>query len=278
MIDRARRCESSLAHPGRDEAALGGGGGMISPMALVELTHTHHVVTAEFNRPEKHNALSPALIEALHTALDALEQDHDMRVLILGGLGKSFCAGMDLRGVLHDVDAMGTMLSSLGRATYRIRQLPVPVIARVQGAAIGGGCGFAAVADMAITHPEAKLGYPEVSLGICPAVVAPWLIQKIGAGPARAMLLQGGTSSGKVAHEMGLVDHLVQREELNDAAMELAQKLARGGRVAVAATKAWLNELEGPVSLEILEEGAARSTQVIAGEEAQACLKKLYSR
>jgi methylglutaconyl-CoA hydratase len=251
---------------------------MLSTMALVELTHTDHIVTAEFNRAEKHNALSPELIESLHEALDALERDQDMRVLILGGLGKSFCAGMDLRGVLNDVNAMGEMLSGLGRATYRLRQLPVPVIARVQGAAIGGGCGFAAVADLAITHPEAKLGYPEVSLGICPAVVAPWLIRKIGAGPARAMLLQGGTQSGEAAYEMGLVDHLVQREELDGAAMDLAQKLARGGGVAIAATKAWLNELEGPVSLETLERGAVLSTEVIAGEDAQERLKKLYSR
>jgi methylglutaconyl-CoA hydratase len=251
---------------------------MLSPMALIELTHTHHIVTAEFNRPDKHNALSLELIEALHDALDAIEQDRDMRVLILGGLGKSFCAGMDLRGVLNDVNAMGSMLSGLGRATYRIRQLPVPVIARVQGAAIGGGCGFAAVADIAITHPEAKLGYPEVSLGICPAVVAPWLVRKIGHGPARAMLLQGGTRNGEAAFKMGLVDHLVPHQELNTATIDLAEKLSHGGGAAVAATKAWLNELEGPVSLETLERGAVLSTDVIAGAEAQERLKKLYSR
>ncbi|MDP6479528.1 MAG: enoyl-CoA hydratase/isomerase family protein [Phycisphaerales bacterium] len=247
-------------------------------MPLVDLTRAGTIVTAEFNRPEKHNALSPELIEALHLALDELEQDRDMRVLILGGRGKSFCAGMDLRGVLEDVDAMGGMLSGLGRATWRLRQLSVPVIARIQGAAIGGGCGFAAVADLAITHPEAKLGYPEVGLGVCPAVVAPWLVRKIGTGPARAMLLQGGTMDGVAALNNGLIDRLVERSELERLTMDLAETLASGGRHAMAATKAWLNELEGPVPLELLERGAILSTEVIAGDEAQTRLKKLFSR
>jgi methylglutaconyl-CoA hydratase len=246
-------------------------------MPLVELTRTDTVVTAEFNRPDKHNALSPDLIDALHDVLDELERDRDMRVLILGGRGKSFCAGMDLRGVLDDVDAMGGMLGGLGRATWRLRQLPVPVIARIQGAAIGGGCGFAAVADLAVTHPEARLGYPEVGLGVCPAVVAPWLIRKIGAGPARAMLLQGGTMDGQAALDTGLVDRLTAREELEDATMELARTLAGGARHAMAATKAWLNELEGSVPLELLERGAVLSTEVMSGDEAQARLNKLFS-
>ncbi|MDP6987553.1 MAG: enoyl-CoA hydratase/isomerase family protein [Phycisphaerales bacterium] len=246
-------------------------------MALVELTREGSILTAEFNRPEKRNALSPDLIEALHAALDELEQDRDMRVLLLTGRGTSFCAGMDLRGVLDDVDAMGRMLSGLGRATWRLRQLPVPVIARVQGAAIGGGCGFAAVADIAISHPEAKLGYPEVGLGICPAVVAPWLIRKIGAGPARAMLLQGGTMDGVAALRRGLIDQLVEQDELEHAAMGLAKTLARGGRHAMAATKGWLNELEDSVPPELLERGAILSTEVIAGDEAQMRLKTLFS-
>ncbi len=247
-------------------------------MSRSEITRAETIVTVEFNRPEKHNALSPELIEALLAALDDIEQDRDMRVLILGGRGKSFCAGMDLRGVLDNVEAMGKMLSGLGAATWRLRQLPVPIIARIQGAAIGGGCGFAAVADMAVAHPEAKLGYPEVGLGICPAVVAPWLIRKIGAGPARTMLLQGGTMDGVAALRSGLIDHLVELDELEQSTERLAETLAGGGRFAMAATKAWLNELEGSVPQEVLERGAILSTEVIAGDEAQTRLKKLFSR
>jgi enoyl-CoA hydratase/carnithine racemase len=92
------------------------------------------------------------------------------------------------------------------------------------------------------------------------------------------MLLQGGTRNGEAAFKMGLVDHLVPHQELNTATIDLAEKLSHGGGAAVAATKAWLNELEGPVSLETLERGAVLSTDVIAGAEAQERLKKLYSR
>lgn len=245
-------------------------------MALVRTSRADGICLLELDRPDKRNALSPELLEDLHAALDDLESDDEVRVVVLGGTGKSFCAGMDLRGVLDDPDAMGGMLSALARATGRIRALSVPVIARVQGAAIGGGCGLAVVADLAISHPEATLGYPEVSLGVCPAVVAPWLLRKIGAGPARAMLLQGGTRDGTQALAEGLIDRLVPRDALDDAALDWARQLATGGAEAMAVTKRWLNTLEGTIDAEVLEEGAARSARIIAGEEAQSRLRPLY--
>lgn len=245
-------------------------------MALVATERIEDILLLDLDRPEKRNALSPELLRDLHEALDDVEQDSSIRVVILGGRGPSFCAGMDLRGVLDDTHAMGKMLTSLARATGRIRSLPVPVIARVQGAAIGGGCGLAVVADLAITHPEAKLGYPEVSLGLCPAVVAPWLVSKIGAGPARAMLLQGGTRSGDTALREGLVDRVVPADELDAAALDWARSLAQGGQEAMRVTKHWLNELDGSAQEAMLEQGAALSARIIAGEEAQARLAPLY--
>ena len=247
-------------------------------MSLIETTRQQDVVTLKLNRPEKRNALSPDLIAAMHGALDVVELDASIRVVILGGLGKCFCAGMDLRGVLDDSAAMGEMLRELARATVRLRALPVPTIARVHGAAIGGGCGLAAVTDLAVTHPEAKLGYPEVTLGVCPAVVAPWLIRKIGSGPARAMLLQGGTHSGETALAMGLVDRVVPREDLDQVVQDMAGTLAKGGRDAIAVTKKWLNELDGSIDPEMLDRGAALSAEVIAGDEAQLRLQPLYGK
>jgi len=125
---------------------------------LVRTTRIDDVVTLELNRPDKRNALSIELIADLNDAIGAIEHDETVRVVILGGLGKSFCSGMDLRGVLDDAQAMSGMLLGLSEAARRLRRLPVPVIARVQGAAIGGGCGLSVVADIALTHPEARLG------------------------------------------------------------------------------------------------------------------------
>ena len=117
----------------------------------------------------------------------------------------------------------------------QIRRLSIPTIARVQGAAVGGGCGLMVVPDFAFTHAEAKVGYPEVSLGVCPAVVAPWLIKKIGAGRARAMLLEGGTISGGAALEIGLATHVVEQDHLERGhARRLHRNLPRAGAHAIA--------------------------------------------
>jgi enoyl-CoA hydratase/carnithine racemase len=134
------------------------------------------------------------------------------------------------------------------------------------------------VCDFAITHPEAKLGYPEVDLGICPAVVAPWLVKRIGAGAARAMLLAGGTMSGEEGFRRGLATHLVAEGELAATTQVLAERLAKGGPKALAATKQWLNELDGSMDDAIAEEAAEISARIIAGDEAQLRLRAAWSR
>ncbi|MCL4211235.1 MAG: enoyl-CoA hydratase/isomerase family protein, partial [Phycisphaerales bacterium] len=116
------------------------------------------ILTITLNRPDKHNALSLDLIEALHDAVEAAHRNAQARVVILTGAGRSFCAGMDLRGVITDVPAMSRMLDTLAMTALRIRALPVPTIAMVNGAAVGGGCGLMVVTDLAITHPDAKVG------------------------------------------------------------------------------------------------------------------------
>lgn len=234
------------------------------------------IVTLTLNRPEARNALSYELIAALEGELEDLERD--ARVLILAGAGKSFCAGMDLKGVMDDPQKMGRMLHGLSRTMRRLRRLPIPTIARVQGAAVGGGCGLMVVTDFAITHAEAKVGYPEVDLGVTPAVVAPWVVRKLGAGKARAMLLRGGTMSGQEGFEAGLATHLVSRGSLESSALELARSLAKGGREAMAVTKRWLNELDGSLEDASFEKAAELSAQVIAGEEAQSRLREIFAR
>jgi methylglutaconyl-CoA hydratase len=236
------------------------------------------VATISLNRPEARNALSLELITALDEAFRTIASDRSVRVVILAGEGKSFCAGMDLKAVRDDPAAMGEMLRLLSRVCRSIRRLGVPTIARVQGAAIGGGCGLMVVTDFAVTHPESKLGYPEVDLGICPAVVAPWLIRKIGAGRARAMLLAGGTMTGREGFEAGLASHLADAGALDETVNALASRLSTGGPKALATTKHWLNELDGSLEDAILDKAAELSAKIIAGEEAQSRLAKLWDK
>ena len=243
---------------------------------MIRITDHQNIVTLTMNRPGKRNALSIKMIEAIHKGLDEIENNSSMRAFILAGEGQSFCSGMDLLGVLDDAKAMGSMLQGLSKAAQRIRKLPVPTIARVQGAAIGGGCGLMVVCDFAFTHPDSKVGYPEVDLGVCPAVVAPWLIKKLGPGKARAMLLAGGTISGQQGFDAGLATHLCDLGDLMQATEKFASNLAQGGQEAMAVTKQWLNELDGSLDSDVLMKAAELSAEVIEGEEAQSRLRPLF--
>ena len=247
---------------------------------LVQINSSTHaavgVVEISLNRPDARNALHFELIEQLEHAVATVASNSAARVLILSGNGKSFCAGMDLRGVLNDVKKMGLMLHGLARVGLALRKLSIPVIARVQGAAVGGGCGLVVACDFAFTHEQAKLGYPEVDLGVCPAVVAPFLISKVGAGRARALLLAGGLVDGKEAVRIGLATHLVSVDELDSATTDFAQKLSTGGPNAIATTKRWLHELDGLLDESTLSKAADLSATIIAGSEAQERLRARF--
>ena len=245
---------------------------------LVKVDSQDGVMHVRLNRPEVRNALSRDLIDRLMEVVEELRDDRTVRVVVLEGEGRSFCAGMDLKQVMDDPVAMGDMLRDLGRATIALRSIEVPTIARVQGAAIGGGCGLGGVCDFVISHPEVKIGYPEIDLGICPAVVAPWLMLRIGAGRARSILLTGGTMDGEEAHRLGLVDELVPAGELDEAVDRLVGRITSGGRGALGVTKNWLNELDGAQIAAQVMRGAELSAEVIRGQEAQERLRKVFAR
>jgi enoyl-CoA hydratase/carnithine racemase len=241
------------------------------------LTVDGSVATLSLNRPAQHNALSVDLLDGLHECVDELERLEDVSVLVITGEGRSFCAGMDLKAVVkvEGLDWPGPrLLESLGRLTVRIRALAMVTVAKVNGAAIGGGCGLSCVADISISHADAKLGFPEVDLGICPAVVAPWVVRKLGMGRARVVLLSGGLMSGVQAQEIGLVDHLAdERTGLDGLTSIVVERLAAGGHRALRATRGLLNELDGSLDESVILEGAKLSAQVLGTAEAQASLR-----
>ncbi len=241
---------------------------------LVNLASSGRIATLALNRPDARNSLSLDLIDALLAKMTELEKRSDLSVLIVTGEGKAFCAGMDLKAVLSDPVLPAKLLSRLATFCLRLRRLPMITLAKVNGAAIGGGCGLATVCDIAITHADSKMGFPEVDLGVCPAVVAPWLVRKVGAGRARHILLSGGLMSGQRAFEVGIVNQVVPtREDLDKAVEETAARLATGGPNALRATKHFLNELDGSLDEEIGRKAAELSARVLATPEARAMLE-----
>jgi len=248
---------------------------------LATLTIDGPTARLTLNRAEQRNAMSVGLLGALHARMDELERAEGVVVTVLTGAGRAFCAGMDLKEIVVDASIGGSrdatlprrLLESLGRLTLRVRRLPSVTVAAVNGAAIGGGCGLACVCDLSVTHADAKVGFPEVDLGLCPAVVAPWLVRKIGAGRARAVLLRGGVMSGAEAHGFGFVDHLsADREGLAGVVDGLVERLERGGAEALAATKGLLNELDGSGDEDVILRGAALSSEVVLSAAAQGVL------
>lgn len=249
---------------------------MTRPENLILTSIDDSVARVTLNRPEVRNALSPNLMAELAAVIEELASNSELRTVVLAGAAPCFCSGMDLKAANFDPVAMRGMLHDLARTTLAIRKLQMPTIAKVQGAVVGGGCGLMMACDFVVTHRDAKIAYPEIDHGICPAVVAPWLIRRIGAGNARALLLAGGAISGQAAFNMGLATHLAPRESLEQTVDELISRILKGGRTALAITKHWLNELDdGDIEAEVLR-GADISADVLVGAEAQERLTRVF--
>ena len=196
----------------------------------VELTDG--VLTVTLNRPDVHNAFNDELIAEAIDLFSTL--DTSARVVVLRGTGKNFCAGADLnwmsRMVSYTREENVRDSSLLAKMYALINECPLPVIGRIQGAAIGGGVGLVAVCDIAIATAASKFGLSEVKLGILPAVISPYVIGKIGESHARALFLTGERFDAERALRIGLVHRVVESDEALDAAVDetLAQLRSSG--------------------------------------------------
>ena len=203
-------------------------------------------------RPERRNAFDASLIAELRSTFSAFERESptDLRVVVLAGDGEMFCAGadidwmraamsLDVEGNEQDAMAMADMFEAIDAC-------PVPVIARVQGAALGGGMGLCAVADLVIAESGARFGFTETRLGILPAVISPFVIAKIGESHARALFPGGRRFDALRAQRIGLVHEVVEGDEALDAAVDTAiADILASGPTAVRAAKAIVREVRG---------------------------------
>jgi methylglutaconyl-CoA hydratase len=199
------------------------------------------VLTLTLNRAEKHNALDGATIEELHAALLAAEGHDGVRVVVLTGAGKSFCAGADINHMRALKDASEAQnfadASALARCLRALDELDRPVIARVNGNAFGGGVGLVACADIAIGVDTAKFALSEVRLGIVPATISPYVIAAMGAHHARRLFLTAAAIDAHEAHRVGLLHYVATAEELDATLNAQIDALLQGGPLAQRAAK-----------------------------------------
>lgn len=234
------------------------------------------VARLTLDRPEARNPTSIGMLNEMDGALDRAESAVEpVRVVVLAGAGRAFCSGLDLDEVRAGVETIHRLLTRLGEVMRRLRRFPAPVVAVVQGAAIGGGFGLMNAADFAVTHPEAKLGYPAVASPLSPALMAPWLSRKIGPSRARAFLLRGGTITGAEAHALGIATDLAERSALDACANDLVDTLLTSVPHATQMMKAALNVLDGSLDDAPLDLAARTSAEIIAHPDAQARLREL---
>ena len=210
-------------------------------MSDVEITRDGAVARVTLNRPQLHNAFDEALIQGLADAFAALGEDAAVRVVLLTGAGRSFSAGADLnwmqRASTYDEERNRADARALELMLRTIDECPKPVVALVNGAAIGGGVGLVAACDIALAAEGAVFATSEVRLGILPAVIAPFVVRAIGPREARRWFLTAERFGAEEARRIGLVHEVVAADQLEARGAAMVAELLKGGPEAIAEAK-----------------------------------------
>src|SRR6266702_7004811 len=208
----------------------------------VERSYQDKIAVITMRRPEVHNAFNAQLIQDLQVAFTELLADEQLHAVVLTGDGPSFSAGADISmmkaSAAFTQEQNVTDALRLADVFDTIHSFPCPVVARVHGAAMGGGVGLVAVCDIVIASENARLAFSEVKLGIAPAVISPYVIRKIGETHARMLFVTGERFSAVQAKEIGLVHILTTLEELDTAVENTVRELLSSGPQAIRACKA----------------------------------------
>jgi enoyl-CoA hydratase/carnithine racemase len=238
-------------------------------VSAVSLSRNGVVATLALDRPEARNALEPAMMVELRDLVTALPHD-GTRVLILTGAGDVFCAGADIDWMrrsrdltpeqnVADAAVMRSLLDALDAC-------PLPIVARVNGHALGGGSGLVAIADTAVSVSDARFGFTEARLGLIPATISPYVLRKIGAGHAQALFTTAVRFGAERAMRIGLVHEVCEPDQLDHRVADAVLAYLECGPAAIAETKRLLRDATAQLRLPDLPE---RLAAVRAGPEAQ---------
>jgi methylglutaconyl-CoA hydratase len=242
------------------------------PFSTIEISRRGRVARVMLNRPDVHNAFDETLIAELTRAIGEIGDDDAVRVLVLEGRGKSFCAGADLNWMkrmaafsdaenLADANALAAMLAALNA-------LNKPSIARVHGAAFGGGVGLVACCDIAVGVTGATFSLSEARLGLIPATISPYVIEAIGARAARRYFLTAERFGADEARRLGLLHDVVATEDLDVAIDRLVDALLVAGPCAQAEGKSLIATVaHRPIDAQVVADTARRIARVRASAE-----------
>jgi methylglutaconyl-CoA hydratase len=219
------------------------------------------ICSITLSRPEKRNALDDVLVQELTQAFLTASKDSDVKVVVLAGEGKVFCAGADLEYLkkLSSFDFGQNLEDSknLMRLFHLIYTMRKPVIAKVNGAALAGGCGLATVCDFIVASENSSFGYTEVTIGFIPAIVLTFLVRRIGEGRARELALSGRILDAREAHGLGLVSEIVSSAQLDARVKEIADALCAGASASsMGLVKEMFSKIDGMNFTDLLDYAA----------------------
>ncbi len=248
---------------------------MIQSKKTIEIVFEDQMATIWLNRPDLHNAMNDIMIGELTQAFADIGANTAMRLIVLRGKGKSFCAGADLNymkgiaqfGFDENVED-GMRLANLFKAIY---ECPIPTLALVHGAAYGGANGLVAACDIVLAADETTFAFSEVKLGIAPATIGPYVIRRIGEYGARELMITGKRFNGKEAEKWRLINHAVPEAELEDCLSKMLRIILSSGPMAVRATKNLIQTVvnEGSSSESMSDYTANLIAQLRASKEGQ---------
>jgi methylglutaconyl-CoA hydratase len=240
------------------------------------------VTTVTLNRPDVRNALDDTLVAALKAWAAAVPADGSVRVAVLQGAGASFCAGADLAwmermsGYSHEENVRDA--TAAAEMFLALDSLPVPLIGRVHGAAMGGGVGLVAVCDIVVAAEDTAFGLTETRLGLVPAMISPYLLRKMGLSAARAWCLQGARFDARQAGELGLVHKAVPAAELDDAIEAVVAAFSAASPAAVRATKRLLSAVAGAAPADVVALAAEASAAARGSAEGREGLRAFFEK
>jgi len=237
-------------------------------MAPVEVTLERGVMTAALVDVENRNALGAGLVQGLRDALAAANRDPAVRALVVTNAGSTFCAGANLkeRSRASGGDSGPRGFEAL---LHEIQTSPTPVVGRIAGHVVGGGNGLAAALDISIAADDVSFGFPEVRLGVAPAIISVVCLPKMRRGEALEAFLRGNRFSAARAVELGLINRAVPAAELDAAVGEVLDDLRKGGPAALGFAKRLVYEVPTLPQKEAFAWTAALSGQLFAGDEAR---------